>query len=111
MIFIDDIPTFRHPESITYTFDDRVTKIQLIDGNTVQDVGCFDSGGVFSISSAMFSLENYNRLRVLWRNRTLVTFNDNNGGVWQNRRLVFKSIKRDKNFPNYVFLDFELWGC
>lgn len=110
MIYINDIPSLRDPESITYTFDDRIERIKLIGGNTVQDYGNIDSGGVFSVS-AVFSLTNYYLIRALWISRTLVTFNDGDGGIWTNRRLVFKSIKRDRNFPNYVTLDFELWAC
>ena len=110
MIFINDIPSLRDPETITYNFDDRIEKIKLINGNTVQDYGHIPSGGVFSIS-AVFSLENYNRLRTLWENRIPVTFNDGNEGIWQGMRLVFKSITRDRNFPKYVTLNFELWRC
>lgn len=110
MIFIDNIPSLRDPDSITYTFDDRIQKVPLINGNTVQDYGNIDSGAVISIS-AIFSIPNYLLIKNLWINRTLVTFDDGLGFIIHNCRLVFKSIKRERLFPNFVTLNFELWRC
>ncbi len=107
MIFINNIPSLRDPESISYSFDDRIQKIALINGNTVQDYGHIESGDSFNIS-AVFSIANYALIKNLWINRTKVSFTDEKGNVFQNCRLVFKSVKHEANFP-YVILDFELW--
>lgn len=108
MIFINDIPSFRNPESSELKFDDRIEKVELIGGNTVQDYGYIASGDTFSLT-CLFSYSNYLSLKELWSARASVTYTDEAGATWQNLRLVFKSIKRDRNFPNYVLLTFELW--
>lgn len=108
MIWINDIPSFRDPESVTHTFDDRIEKVELIQGNTVQDYGHVSSGDVDALT-CLFSYENYIRLKELWLNRTRVTYTDEAGDVHQNLRLVFKSIKRYNRFPKFVLLTFELW--
>ena len=110
MIYINDIPSLRDPESISYTIDDRIQKIPLINGNTVQDYGYFSTGDVISLS-CVFSVANFQRLQALWINRQKVSFTDTAGVIWQNMRLVFKSFKRDEHFKNYIILDFELWRC
>lgn len=108
MIFINDIPSLRNPENISHTFDDRVEKIELINGNTVQDYGHIESGDRFSLT-CVFSSDNYQRLKYLWTSRTRVSFTDTSGTVHNNLRLVFRNIQRVNKFPNYVVLTFELW--
>lgn len=108
MIYINDIPSFRNPESHEYKYDDRVEKIELINGNTVQDYGYISNGDV-DIITCLFSEANYLRLVPLWAGRARVTYTDEAGAVWQNLRLVFRSVKRDGHFPHYVLLTFELW--
>ena len=108
MIWINNIPSFRNPESSSLTFDDRVEKVELINGNAIQDYGHVDSGDKFSLT-CLFSYSNYERLKLLWTTRTLVSYTDESGDIWQNLRLVFKNIKREKKFPDYVTLTFELW--
>lgn len=108
MIYINNIPSFRDPESSSLTFDDRIEKVELINGNTVQDYGHIDSGDKFALT-CLFSYSNYVQLKTLWTTRTLVSYTDEAGYVWQNLRLVFKTIKREKKFPDYVTLTFELW--
>lgn len=108
MIYINDIPSLRDPESSNLTFDERVEKIELINGNCVQDYGHVESGDIISLT-CLFSVANYRRLKILWTNRTPVTFTDEAGDIWQDMWLVFKSIKRQAKFPDYVVLTFELW--
>lgn len=110
VIYINNIPSLRDPESSVLTFDDRIEKIQLINGNTVQDYGHIASGDVISLT-CVFSVANYNQIKNLWTSRTRVSFTDTSGEVWTNLRLVFRNIKREKRFPNYVTLTFELWRC
>lgn len=110
MIFINDIPSLRDPESDSLSFDDRVQKVPLINGNTVQDYGHIESGDTFTLS-CVFSVANYERLKALWLARQKVTYTDKAGTVYTNCRLVFKSIQYVANFPNYVTLEFEIWRC
>ena len=108
MIYINNIPSLRNPESSTLTFDNRIEKIELINGNTVQNYGHVESGDVFALTCA-FSTANYRLIKALWESDTRVSYTDEAGDVWLNMRLVFKNIKRVAKFPNYVILTFELW--
>lgn len=108
MIRINEIPSFRNPDSIEYRFDDRIEKVELINGNAVQDYGHVASGDGFTLT-CLFSYENYLQLERLWQNREKVTYTDEAGEIWTDMRLVFKSIKRHQNFPGYVMLTFEMW--
>lgn len=110
MIYINNIPSLRNPESISYNFDHRIEKIELINGTTAQNYGHVESGDSFSLS-CVFSVANYNLLKELWINNQFVSFTDEAGNIFYNLRLVFKSIKRVSKFPNYVTLDFDLWRC
>ena len=108
MIYINDIPSFRDPESFKLIVDDRVTKIDLINGVAVQDFGYIPEGDAFSIV-CMFSSENFNRVSDLWTARKKVSFTDIAGVTWQGLRIVLKEVEYDKNFPDYVIATFELW--
>jgi len=109
-IKINNIESYRAPESFTVNVDDRVEKVPLIQGNTVQDYGHIESGDSFVIS-CLFSRANFNAILALWRTRQIVTFTDEAGELWENCRIVIRSYKYEPRFPNYVMLDFELWRC
>ncbi|MBR0103129.1 MAG: hypothetical protein IJQ01_06485 [Selenomonadaceae bacterium] len=108
MIYINDIPSVRDPDSYKYIIDDRVEKIEVIDGYVVQDFGHIETGDVFSIT-CMFTEENFSRVQELWEARTKVNFKDTVGTVWENMRIVLREFTRDKDFPKYVTATFELW--
>lgn len=108
MIFINNIPALRNPESCDYIMEDRIEKVQLINGNAVQDYGHIESGDAFAIT-CIFSTVNFETVKQLWINRTKVTFTDENGVVWNNMRLVLRRYKRLDKFPNYLSVTFELW--
>lgn len=108
MIYINDIPSFRDPESAEYIFDDRIEKIELINGNAVQDYGHVESGDAYQLE-CMFTRANYLRILHLWHAREFVTYTDEAGIVNENMRLVCRRVRRDKNFHHYYFLTFELW--
>lgn len=108
MIYVNDIPSFRNPESEVITFDDRLEKIELIGGVLVQDMGRVEAGDVFSLK-CLFSKENFSRLESLWLSRAKVSYTDTGGVIWENLRLHFLEIERDRNFPNFILLTFELW--
>lgn len=108
MIYINDIPSFRNPDSSVLNFDDRVENIELIGGNVAQDYGHVENGDKLSLT-CLFSYANYQLLKTLWTNRTKVSYTDEAGVIWTNLRLVFRNVRRYRNFPNYVTLTFELW--
>ena len=108
MIYINDIPSFRNPESCELRIDDRIEKIALINGNTIQDYGHIETGDSIALE-CIFSQGHYSRIQDLWKSRTKVIFTDEAGGVWENMRLVLQRIKYVRNFPDYVLLTFELW--
>lgn len=108
MIWINDIPSFRDPEKCTLIFSDRVEKIEIMNGVSVQDWGHIEADDVFVIE-CMFTRENCGRVSELWEARQKVNFTDTAGTVYEDMRLVLKELERDRNFPEYVMMRFELW--
>lgn len=108
MIYINDIPSFRDPETCEYIIDDRVEKIELMNGVAVQDFGHIEEGDAFLIECLFFD-DDLAEILALWEARAKVTFTDTAGVTWQNMRIVFKSFKRDAHYPQHVFASFELW--
>lgn len=108
MIYINDIPSFRDPESFSLKFDDRIEKVELINGATAQNYGHIEDGDVFSLT-CVFTATNYERVKLLWETGTRVNFTDEAGVLWQNLRLIFRNIQYLAKFPDYKILNFELW--
>ena len=108
MIYINDIPSLRDPDSVELTFDDRIEKIELINGNAVQNYGHIESGDTFSLT-AIFKKTDYQRIVNLWESDTKINYTDESGEVHQNLRLVLRRKKYLAKFPKYVELTFELW--
>lgn len=108
MIYINDIPSLRDPESLELFIEDRIEKIELIGGNAVQDYGHVESGDVFSLE-CVFHVDAWGEIEALWKARQLVSFTDVAGTVWTDLRIVVKSIRYENKFPKYVSLKFELW--
>ncbi len=108
MIYINDIPSFRDPESHEEIVDDRIEKIELINGNTIQDYGHCYTGDTIALT-CIFKSKYYSRLMDLWGNREKVTYTDQSGNVFTDMRLVIRRIKYVEKFPEYLILTFELW--
>lgn len=108
MIYINDIPSFRNPESEVLTVDDRIEKIELIYSAAVQDLGRVEAGDTLTLK-CMFKRENYLRFEELWHSRAKVNYTDPVGVVWQNMTLKVKEIERNRDFLEFVFVTFELW--
>ena len=108
MIYINNIPSFRDPEKEIFTPDDRQERIETIGGLEVQDLGRVVEGDVFALQ-CMFTAANFALVEALWVARTKVTYTDIAGQTWQNLRIVIKDSEKDKNFPNYIMVTFELW--
>lgn len=108
MIVIQGIKSLRNPESFEMLIEDRIEKIELINGNAVQDYGHISSGDKFALT-CVFKVEDYRQLAVFWENRQKVTFTDEANNVWYDMRLVIQRVKYLRHFPDYVELTFELW--
>lgn len=108
MIYINGIPSFRKPEKEVFTPDDRQERIELIDSVAVQDLGRVESGDVFSLQ-CLFSADNFALIQNLWLNRDPITYVDSAGVSHYFSRLKITEWERDKNFPDYIFVTFELW--
>ena len=109
-IKINDIKSYRSPDMYSVSFDDRQTRVELLNGNTVQDAGRFISGDTISIT-AVFKRADFNAIVALWEARQLVSFTDEAGIVHQNVRLKLNSYKYETRFPDYVTVTFEVWKC
>lgn len=107
-IKINNIESFRSPESVNITLDDRIEKIQLINGNCIQDYGHISSGDTITVT-AIFKKSDFESIVQLWSNRTLVTYRDDGGNLWNNMRLVLRGYQYVARFPGYVSVNFELW--
>lgn len=108
MIYINDVPSFRNPESCEEIIEDRIEKIELINGNTIQDYGHCYTGDTIALT-CIFHETHYNQLMEWWGNRQKVTFTDERGNVWEDMRLVIQRVKYVEHFPEYLLLTFELW--
>lgn len=108
MIYINDIASFRDPESEIFTPDDRLEKVELIGDVLIQDMGRVEAGDVFSVK-CLFSKENYSRIEALWLSRAKVRYTDIGGDVWTNLLVKVVETERDRNFPEYILVTFELW--
>lgn len=109
MIYINDIPSFRAPESEEFIIDDRVEKIELINGNVVQDYGHIESGDSITLQ-CLFTAENYQRFKTLWLKRgNTVSYTDEAGNVHHNLRIVYRGMRRLPKFPTFFLIKFELW--
>lgn len=103
------IQPFREPENFELIFYDQVDKIELIDYTLVTIKNNENFGMVIALE-CMFKLEDCNTMLDLWRAQETVDYEDDNGLSWSGRVIVMKRIKKDKNFPNYVYMTFELWS-
>ena len=109
MIYINDIPSLRDPESYEITPDERVEKIETIGGIVVQDLGHVAQGDVISVE-CVFSTENWERVKALWEARQKVTFTDSAGATWLGMRIVLRRYRPLEKFQRgYVTAQFELW--
>lgn len=108
MIYINNIPSLRDPESSEIIFDHRINKLEFIDGVVAQDFGYIKGGTVISIE-CVFLKSNYEKIISLWANKQRVTYRDEAGNVWKKMKLIIRRIKYYNRFKDYVWLTIELW--
>ena len=106
MISVDDIESAYDPLVCRHVYDHRISKIELIDDVTVQDLGRVESGDVFFVACP-FTPENFERLDALAGNT--VTFTDPWDNEFSNRKLVMRKSCYLPSYPDCVIAVFELW--
>lgn len=110
VINIGSALSFRTPESWEVTPDDRQSKIEIVGGIYIEDLGLVDSGETVTCQ-AIFNAENWALIQGYWSNRTLVNVIDQSGNSLGNRRVIVKKYKyQDKKFMKYYLVDLELWA-
>ena len=96
------------PESFKITTDDRQSLIQTDGGNVVQDFGHCSSGDKITLT-ATFHKDNFILVWNYFQTRTLITFIDPSGIVWQDMRVKVLSYGYYSRFEDYITCEIELW--
>ena len=109
-IKINDIESFRRPESFSITPDDRLERIPVMNGVVVQDAGYVEDGDIIQLE-AMFGNEEMEDILDLWKDREKVTLTDEAERTYGNLIMNIKELKYVPRFPDYVFITMELWKC
>lgn len=109
-IKINDIESFRRPESFSITPDDRLERIPVMNGVVVQDAGYVEEGDIISLE-AMFGSEEMDEILGLWKDREKVTLTDEAERTYDNLVMNIKELKYVPCFPSHVFITMELWRC
>ena len=109
-IKINDIESFRRPESFSVVPDDRLERIPVMNGVVVQDAGYVEDGDIIQLE-AMFGNEEMEDILDLWKDREKVTLTDEAERTYGNLIMNIKELKYVPRFPDYVFITMELWKC
>ncbi len=90
--------------------DDRQEMVEILGGVAVQDFGHIEDGDRVSCSVTV-SADGWEVIRGYWDDRTPVTVEDEAGNTHQNIRVVVKSWRYVRRFPNHYQLALEFWRC
>ena len=77
-------------ENWDYKPDNRITKIDTIGGNIVQDYGHVESGDEITCKCNV-SVKEANKIFSYWNNQDKVTIIDEAGKVYENMRVIIES--------------------
>ena len=116
IVKIGSVQSLGKVESYTVTPDGRQTKVQVVDGVVVQDMGIFSDGMTFSFSTT-FLAGDFKAIVAMWENRQKFTFTDTTGEEYANCRIVIKTwqpldgFERNlKNFEQMAYkVSCEVW--
>ena len=97
VVKIGSIQSLGKVENYTVTPDDRQTKVQVVDGVVVQDMGIFSDVMTFSFSTT-FLAGDFKTIVAMWENRQKFTFTDATGEEYANCRIVIKTWQPLKGF-------------
>ena len=102
--------SYRSPETYGKTLDDRQEKIEIIAGVCVDDCGYIEQGDVLTYT-AIFTAENFAKVKSFFANRTKIKFTNESGIIYNNVRVVIKSYKayNAQYYPDMISADFEIW--
>lgn len=107
MVKIGDAISMSNPENESITVDDRQTIVQTLSGNVVQDFGQFDSGEKVSWQ-LQFDMENWSKVKAIWKARTAVNVEDNAGNSFAARVLIKQYAYVDW-FRDHITATIEFW--
>ena len=87
--------------------DNRITVIQTMGGNVVQDYGHIQSGDAFT---CLCNVSNSAKDKIFsyWQNQTKVTIVDEAGEQYENMRVIVDKYGRISNFPGFWSINFTL---
>ena len=107
MVKFDDAFSMNNPQNEEIVTDDRISMIQTINGNVVQDFGYYDSGEKTTYT-LQFDAKNKKKILSFWKNRKMVHIVDDvNHSIYG--RILVKSYSYVDNFRNYVNVNLEIW--
>ena len=89
--------------------DDRVTRIEIIEGIAIQDMGRVYEGDIFSCTITV-PADDAKTILDKWRFRTLVTVIDPAGEEYTKMRIVVKKYSYVNRFKGYYNMDIEFWS-
>lgn len=107
-IKIGEATSWKEPEDLQITVDDRQQIIETDGGNVVQDYGHVASGDKITFS-CVFERDEFIKVYHYWQNRELVDFTDISGIVWKSCRVKIMSYSYTKNFTAYINTTIEIW--
>lgn len=107
MIYINDIPSLRNPDSgDDVIIDDRKTKVELINGTAIQNGGVFLGG--FSLT-CVFSKADFERFKNLWLANEKVSYTNKAGVIYSGLTIKVSKYGYVDSFHNYIKVEFDLW--
>lgn len=109
MIYVNEIPSAYDPLVCRKVYDHRISKIELIDDVTVQDLGHVEGGDAFFVACP-FTPEKYDELEAVANEGGTVTFTDPWGKEHSNLKLIMRKWCYCPSYPDCVIAIFELWN-
>ena len=88
--------------------DDRQQTMEVLGGTVVQDFGYLESGDKYSCT-ADFMLSDWQAIKKLWNDRTLVSVKDEAGIIHTKLRVVVKGYSYVSHFPRCYKVNLEFW--
>lgn len=108
LLHIGNAVSFGAPKDWRHSPDDRMAKVETMGGNVVQDYGVVDSGETITVS-ATFKKPEFEKLKAIWKNRTIVSVTDEAGEIWQNMRVKITAWSYVEMFPDTINAELEIW--
>lgn len=108
-IKINNIKALNTPSNVEIVFDDRQEIIKTEGGNIIEDLGFIESGTIIIFTGLQYKYEDFKQLLNIFKNRNLVTLEDNNGDVWENVRIRINKYSYEPNFRNYINTDITIY--